>query len=782
MSTQTSDQGNVHHPGEDDEGEIDIRELIGEVVAGWPIILIAMAIAYGMARYELFLTQPIFRTDALVQVEGSQDVERLATIGQMVGELPMSTEIAILRSRSVMGQVARRLRLDIAAQPVYFPRWGAAFARNHRGDDFGEPPSWLEPFAEPEQSWGGERISVTTLDVPDSLVGYRFRVVKLEDDDFQVKDNQGGLVAVGRVGTTTEIRPEALGLEQDKEPIRLFMRELEARPGAAFTVRKLREDQARRIVERGFSTSSGDAPGMLRLRFSGPDPAENARILSGILQTYQTQNIERRSAQAEQTLAFIKEELPQARERMQTAEARLNEFRIEHGSADLTRGSSAIFERTLQLEEDKGAQEQERERALQAFTEQHPQIRNMDAELARIERELARLNERVKDLPELQQEALQLQREAELTSRMYSSMLNRQLELEMSRAGLIGNIRIIDTPTIARSPSGPDTSRVMIIHLAGGLGAALGLIFLLRLMRTGVSDPKLVERRLGLPTYGSIPYSNKQQAIARRQRRRHGKPGLLAILEPNDHAVEAIRSLRTALRFAQFDASNNITMITSPEPAIGKSFLSANLGAMMASAGERVVVVDADLRRGQVHRMTGSDRSPGLTELISGSHTLKEVVRTNTGFGAPHLLPSGTLPPNPSELLISDRFLKLLDELSGTYDQVIIDTPPVLAVTEAADIGRHCGTTLILLKAGTHPMRMIEETVKRLRTAGVNVRGTVFNKVGRARAGRYGYKGGYYYAGYQYDYGQRRKRPWYDLTRLRKRRAGQRRQRPKENS
>jgi tyrosine-protein kinase Etk/Wzc len=210
--------------------------------------------------------------------------------------------------------------------------------------------------------------------------------------------------------------------------------------------------------------------------------------------------------------------------------------------------------------------------------------------------------------------------------------------------------------------------------------------------------------------------------------------------------VEALRSLRTSLHFALLEARNNIIMFTGPTAGLGKSFISTNLGAVLAQGGKRVVVVDADLRRGLLCRYFGAAQTPGVSNYIAENAELKTVIK-KSAVERLDFIPSGTRPPNPAEILMHERFANLLNTLSRSYDFVLVDTPPILPVTDAAIVGRLAGTTLLVLKSAEHPMRAVEEAVRRLRTAGVQVRGTIFNQVGK-RVGSYGY-GSY---GYTYGY------------------------------
>ena len=214
-------------------------------------------------------------------------------------------------------------------------------------------------------------------------------------------------------------------------------------------------------------------------------------------------------------------------------------------------------------------------------------------------------------------------------------------------------------------------------------------------------------------------------------------------------AVEALRSLRTALHFAQVDAPNNVVMLTGPAPGLGKSFVSLNLAAILATSGKKVVVIDADMRRGHMHEALLLPRGPGLSDVISGSVSLDQVLHATPVEGM-RFIATGTIPPNPSELLLKEQFAQLLQTLSKEFDTVIIDTPPALAVTDAAVVGRLAGTTLLLLKSGEHPMRTIQDTYRRLHSAGVAVRGTLFNQlsVGDGKYSNYSYR----YGHYNYEY------------------------------
>ena len=200
------------------------------------------------------------------------------------------------------------------------------------------------------------------------------------------------------------------------------------------------------------------------------------------------------------------------------------------------------------------------------------------------------------------------------------------------------------------------------------------------------------------------------------------------------------------------DARNNIVLFTGPTPGIGKSFTSTNFAAVLGAGGKRVLLIDADMRKGHLHQFFGMKRGHGLSELITGTRVLSDVVHRNV---APNLdlISTGTMPPNPGELLMSPATLQLLESLSGQYDLVLIDTPPVLAVSDTQVIASHAGTVFLVARAEVTALGELQESVKRLGQTGVAVKGVVFNDLdtSRQRYGGYGYKySRYRYTNYQY--------------------------------
>jgi tyrosine-protein kinase Etk/Wzc len=277
-----------------------------------------------------------------------------------------------------------------------------------------------------------------------------------------------------------------------------------------------------------------------------------------------------------------------------------------------------------------------------------------------------------------------------------------------------------------------------------GLLGGVGLAFARRALDQGVEDPDQLERASGIPVFVSVPFSKVEAARATTSASSASTVPLLAASAPRDLAVESLRSLRTALQFALVEAGTQVVAVGGPAPGVGKSFVTANLGHLLAEAGKRVVIVDADIRRGTLHKLLGLGRGPGLADVIAGL-PLEQALRA-TGQPGLIALTSGTLPPNPAELLASDRLARLVAELSGRFDIVLLDTPPVLAVTDAALVARHASVNLLVARSGQHPLRELLTAVRLLGRSGIRVNGLILNGVrldrglGRRSAYHYQYK------------------------------------------
>lgn len=729
-------------PAADDE--IDLGRLFGLLLDHkWLIIAVTALFAIAGIVYAMLAT-PIYQSDALVQVERRSSVSPLGDMASVFGEESDSStaaEVQILQSRMVLGQVVDRLGLDIHVAPHALPIIG----------EFVQRRGITRPgmFANGAAVWGGESLEVGRLEVADHLRGAPLLVTTLGEGRYQLTLNTDTPRELGE-GRVGELLTALNG------DIQLRLAELAAPVGAEFTLVKRPRLAAINALRNRLEVSEvgggrNASTGMLRLTLSGPDRQEIIRTLNAVAETFLTQNVARQSAEAEQSLAFLEEQAPELRAQLSAAEDNLNQYRVDQDSVDLSSESQTVIQQFVELERQLNELEFQEAELIQRYTPSHPAYQSLLRQKRHLQSERNELNARINELPAAQQEIVRRTRDVEVTQAIYVNVLNKVQELQVARAGTIGNVRIIDEAMSSGNPIEPKKPLIVVLAtLLGGM-LAVGGVLVRGLLRRGVESPEQIEQ-IGLPVYATVPLSDEQQKMVKRIKRKRDTQGqnvafgVLAERAPGDTSIEALRGLRTSLHFAMMEADNNRLVITGPSPAVGKSFISVNLGAVCASSGQRVLVVDADMRKGHIHTAFGTKSENGLSDILAGKQSLQSVVRSSSTAGL-DFIARGVSPPNPSELLMTERFSQFLEEASQAYDLVIIDTPPILAVTDAAIVGKQCGTTLMVARFMLNPVKELEIAKRRLETAGVIVKGSILNAMERKAATSYGY--GYYNYSYK---------------------------------
>jgi tyrosine-protein kinase Etk/Wzc len=467
-----------------------------------------------------------------------------------------------------------------------------------------------------------------------------------------------------------------------------------------------------------------------------------------VTSAYLAQNVGRNSEQATSSLRFVQKQMPIVRKRLEDAQAALNQFQLKAHSVDVPLQTQSLLTRIDTIDASIQQLETQKVAAARLYTPEHPAYKAIVRQIGELSGQKADMEKQLNTLPDTQRQLLRLNGNVQVLNTTYNNLLNEAQQLELSQAGTVGTSRIVDPPAVdITSPAKPKKLLTVVACTFLGGFFAVAYVFLQQMLRRGVEDPGEIEE-LGLPVYTAIPFSDEQFELSEQKARlfalgRRRKP-LLALAAPEDLATEAIRSLRTSLHFARLDAENNRVMICGPSPKAGKTFVSANLAAVSAQAGQRVLLIDANMRDGQLHTLLGGRAENGLSELLGDRITVDEAVRSVEGIDNLHFIAAGRRPSNPSELLMRSDFERLLGELSARYDLVVIDSPPILAVTDAAIIGHHAGTSLLVVRFGLNESREVEAAMQRLRQSGVKVKGVVFNGMER-RSGTYAAYGYYGY-------------------------------------
>ncbi|CAE1147088.1 polysaccharide biosynthesis tyrosine autokinase [Serratia sp. Tan611] len=688
----------------DVEEKLEWERLIGLLWDNrWRLALATILAALLGLLYALLAT-PIYEATAMAQVE--QPTTGASLLRQSLdnaGEQFSATqdEIALVNSRYVLGKTVDSLGLTVRVSADAFPLVGKGVARL-----LGRPVPQL---------------AIAELAVPTDMLGKVLTLSVRENQRFTLSQD-GRTVLRGRAGETLQ-----------DGAWRLRVTTLSAEPGATFSVVKLARQQAIDDLRRNLSiTLAGKESGIMTFKLENEDPQYARRILQSITENYLQQNVDRKTEEAQRMLAFLARQLPQTQSSLNQAENRLNQFRRQNDSVDLSLEAKSVLDTLVQLEAQLNELTFKESEISKLYTRAHPAYRALLEKRATLEQEKKRLGKQVQKLPKTQQEVLRLTRDVQVDQQVYMQLMNKQQELSISKAGTVGNIRIIDAAETTIKPVKPQKMLIVILSLLSGGTIAAAVVLLRGAFHRGIDDSAVLEKR-GINVYATVPLSLWQTKRNRSQQLLLTRSGgerlpILALEQPEDLAVEALRSLRTSLHFVMMEASNNILMVSGASPANGKSFASINLAAVLAQAGQQVLLIDGDMRKGFLHRWLSNDARHGLSDVLVGRTEPSLAVRT-TAQANLDFVPRGQVPPNPSELLMHPRFTDFLRWAGQRYDIVLIDTPPILAVTDAAIIGHHAGTSLMVVRFAVNSIKQVEASLRRFEQNGVSVKGVILNGV-----------------------------------------------------
>ena len=686
------------------------RWLIGGITA----LITLIAVLYAL------VAKPVYEANLMIHVEEESPnaSKNILSEASSLFETKKAAiaEMELLRSRMVIAQAVDNLQLYIEVQPKYFPVVGFWFANQNNG---GLSNPGL--FGRGGYVWGGEKAEVTVFDVPESWLNREFTITARGINRYHFSGGGQRLSFDGTVGQRYRVpTPDgAMEIKVDR---------LYANPGARFRLkRKSRLGTIQEIQTAMVITEQGKQSGVIQVKLQGENAKRINALLSEIGREYMRQNLARKTEEAEKSLAFLNKQLPILKRQLEQSEDRYNQFRNLHGTVDLREEgrmslaqASAARARRIELL-------QKKTELLARFTEDHPIVAAINRQRKEVDAEIEEISARIKTLPVLEQDEARLTRDIKVNTDLYTALSNTAQQLRLISVGRVSNVRLVDAPIPPEKPLKPNRPLIVALAVITGLLIGTMLAFARKALKGGIDDPQKIERLLNARVvYASIPHSTNQDKLLRKGRGEAAPLPLLAQIMPEDAAVESLRSFRAALHFSMPHFKNNIVMFAGPTRTLGKSFISANFAAVMASSGKRVLLIDADLRNGHLHRYFGIGRERGLSRSIIGSMPVEDIIHHDVMENL-DFIPTGELPPNRSDFLLHLNFGALLESVSSRYDLVLIDPPPILAVADALIIGAHAGAVFIVARAGVTTEGQINESVKRLHHAGISPQGVLFN-------------------------------------------------------
>lgn len=696
-------------------------------------LLMTFLLGLGLAALYLISTTPTYESSALVEVREEGNLLDRDAQRQIDFNAPTIKEEAnILKSRKVLSPVVDLfdLRTDVKANKI--PVLGDLTARMPA---LGE---WIGGFdAAKSFAWNNETVTVSEFIVPREWEDQKLTLTVLSSDTYALRRDDMTLIGSARVGESMMVELPPL------EPLKITVGEIDSPAAVEFSVVRSSLEAAVNALRINMSNESTDTKSrMIAVKLRGDNAAHVAALTNAIIEQYKDVKLGSETLQSSAELEFYEQSLPRVEEELRGAELALSEFRSQSGSIHQETQIKAKLGQIDKLESELLELQIDKDELAERYTDLHPSTKTLTKEIGVLQRKISQITNSIKSAPNTERELTVLMQQEETAREVYNDMNEKLQKLRIAQAGNVGSVQIWDQALAPRKPISPNP----LLAMTGGTLAMLFLYMLYLTLRsalsTVISDQDSLERVSGLPVFMNIPRSSAQRRLAalpsvdpRRLLPGNGSSSetspasskVLALSKPEDYSIENLRGLRSMLEDVMEGAVNNVLMFTSPLPGMGKSFVSLNLAVLLAQAGKRVLLIDADYQRGQLHKSLGLPMGPGLPEVVRGKSELKETVKA-TSVANLYCIPRGFTGGDTVSEFPSDReFGAFMHVVAPRFDIAIIDTPPVLSVSTAASLGKHAGSTIMVVKESEVKEPQLTEALKRLTFSGVRVNGCILN-------------------------------------------------------
>ncbi|MDR6295893.1 MAG: polysaccharide biosynthesis tyrosine autokinase [Pantoea dispersa] len=695
-----------------DEDGIAISRLFAELNESRYLILAITIICSVLALICTSLMPTTYQANALIQVVPKKTNAILGSMNKMLpGGKPVSAiDVALLQSRHLLGATVDDLNLQVDVQPKRMRFIGRLLA-NPSGK--GEGTIHVSQLYLPATT--DEKPEHATLTIIDN----RHYQVNYQDHWF-----------IAETGEVTE-----------QFGVKVLVDGITAPPGAQFIATYISRLDAINNIRRNLTILDlVRGSGMINLTLIGHSREQTIRVLDNITWHYLNQNISEQTAQDSKSLNYLNQQLPAVRNTLDRDEDKLNVARENNGTVNLPLEAKSVLEQSVLIDSQLNALTVSEAEISQLYTKVHPTYKTLLEKRNTLLAAKAKLKEKIAGMPAIQQEILTLTQDVESEHDVYMRLLARQQELKIAVSSAIGNVRIVDNAADDQAAVAPQKIIIVLQGLFLGLLVSANVVFIRLALDKAIESAAELEQR-GMTVYTSIPYSEWQSKTSRKK----GNVATFLLEEnPTDLAIEAIRALRTNMHFAMFEARNNILMISGASAGAGKTFISTNLSAAIAQSGKKVLLIDADLRRGTAHQVFNVKNAKGLSEILAANYPIDSTLVKEVS-GNLHFISRGNLAKEFTELLMSERLGELMKWAQGNYDIVVVDTPPVLAVTDAEIIGTYAGTSLLVIRCDKNNVKEMEISVQRFERNGIKINGCILNGA-KARANGFYQHGDFHYA------------------------------------
>lgn len=749
MVMNNMDSKNLSTPtGGKDNDDIDLMALVLVLLRGWKVIALMAVLGLLLGLLYIRYVTPTFKSDALIQIEeNSQGVEALGESISGLVDTEVSkaeTEAELIRSRMILEPVVDLLHLRIKLTDPNIGHFDRI--RSNRIS------TQLNTSDNVSLSTESGSVQVNQFDVSPAYLEKPFTLTRSStgfvlSNDFDDFKGQMGQEHQFK-GIDGEIHITVNDLPETGYPINIIKQTVKATTDSI--------NSALTVEEKGQKT------GVIQLSMTGTNQEQVTTILNQIVQSYVGQNQSRGSEETTKTLAFMETQIPLLKGKLEASEALFNNFRKKYGTIDVGKEAELLLNEKSRIDEQLNGLKLKKADLTTYYTEEHPLVIQINEQLKVLNNRTAEIANTVAGLPEIQREFLKLSEDTAINREIYLTMLKNYEQLKIVKAGQVGYARIIDSPTSTFRAIAPN--KVQIMMLAMLIATMLGLMLVLfkNLVRNVVKDPDNLETLTGIPVVATIPRS---PVLSKLSKKKNASARMLAHVDHNSVSYEAIKSLRTNLMFGMPKSAvgrlAQVILITGESPGVGKSFIATNLSELFAQLDKKVLIIDGDMRLGELHKMFDMSQDNGLADyLLHNKRSLSPVSSTQpysnvsdlsveslihpTGMELIDFMPRGQQSPNPTSLLMADQFHYLLEKLKAQYDYIVIDSPPILAASDAMVLAQHADKVLIVTKFNHSVEGQLVYAVKQMNKANVKVDGIILNDVQQNFMSKYSYH--YHYA------------------------------------
>jgi tyrosine-protein kinase Etk/Wzc len=755
MNTDSKNLSNS--ASKEDNDDIDLMALLFAILRGWKTIiffaLIGLLIGVLYSRYETTM----YQSDALLQIETTSG--GVSALGSSISELvppevsPAQTEAELIKSRMVLKPVVDSLKLSIRLND---PNVDAVdkILTNRTYTQENLPGSVLLATSK-------GKAQISQFDVTEDYLDKSFTLTR-SNSGFILTNGfdtfKGQLNTSHRFnGSNGFIEIVVNNLPVNDYPIQVTKQSLQNTTDAikgALTVEEV-----------------GKQTGIIQLSMTGTNQEQISRILRQIVLSYMDQNNSQGSEETTKTIKFIETQIPDLKQKLEESEAAFNQFRTENGTIDIEQEAGLLLAESARIDSQLSELRLKKADLTTYYTEEHPLVIQINDQIAELQSRVQSIESRIEDLPEIQREFLQLSEDVSINREIYLNLLKNYQQLKIVKAGQVGFARIIDLPINTYRAIAPKKPLIVLLATLTGLLFGIMVVILKNMLRNVVKDPERIEAKTGVPVVATVPRS---PLLTRLSKSKKVPDRLLAYVDHSSLSYEAIKSLRTNLMFGmpmegRAGQRAKVILITGESPGVGKSFISANLTEVFAQLDKKVLIMDADMRLGELHKMFSMSQENGLAdylsqETLSQSTThfsqknsqVPEAVNIQessnlasfihpTGIDNVDFMPRGEHPRNPASLLANGRFNTLMAELNLHYDYIVIDSPPVLAASDAMILAQHADKVLMVTRYDVSIEGQVVYAVNQMNKANIQVDGIILNDVQQGITSKYSYHYSYAY-------------------------------------